>query len=460
MIAAPSSGCGKTTFTLGLLRALRDRGLSVQPFKSGPDYIDPLFHQMAAGVESVNLDTYMSSPAHVQALFGHYGGDADASVVEAAMGLFDGADGPRGSAAEVAEVLDVPVVLLVSAKAVAYSVAPLIYGFRHFNPRLRLAGVVFNFVASDRQLATLRRACEDAGVPCLGFLPRNSELVVPSRHLGLTLQECEKTERLIALAAQEVTKHIDLDRLLEGTYRTDRAYELNKTLSPLSRKGESLAVLDSCAQPLPSLTGSEGINGLTECQAALSDRSRTPLLRTGQVVGGSIAIAVARDAAFNFTYRANIDALRRLCEVFFFSPLQDADLPQCDLLYLPGGYPELFAEQLAGNMAMREQIRAYAEAGGRVLAECGGFMYLCRDIDGQPMCGILPYSATMQGARLHLGYRETVLNGIMLRGHEFHYSTTIPEAPTPFIHYKNIRAGYPHWYWADDPQKLLSLLAS
>ena len=413
MIAAPSSGCGKTTFTLGLLRALRNRGLSVQPFKSGPDYIDPLFHQMAAGVESVNLDTYMSSPAHVQTLFGHYGGDADACVIEAAMGLFDGADGPRGSAAEVAQILDVPVVLLVSAKAVAYSVAPLIYGFRHFNPRLRLAGVVFNFVASERQLATLRRACEDAGVPCLGYLSRNPELAIPSRHLGLTLQECEKTEQLIDLAAQEVTKHIDLDRLLEGA------------------KGNN------------GDNGNNGNNGV--------NRDNEPRFSR---------IAVARDAAFNFTYRANIDALRRLGEVFFFSPLQDADLPQCDLLYLPGGYPELFAEQLAGNRAMREQIRAYAEAGGRMLAECGGFMYLCRDIDGQPMCGLLPYSATMQGARLHLGYRETVLNGVTLRGHEFHYSTTIPEAPTPFVHYKNIRAGYPHWYWADDPQKLLSLLAS
>lgn len=414
MIAAPSSGCGKTTFTLGLLRALRDRGLSVQPFKSGPDYIDPLFHQMAAGVESVNLDTYMSSPVHVQTLFGHYGGDADACVIEAAMGLFDGADGPRGSAAEVAQILDVPVVLLVSAKAVAYSVAPLIYGFRHFNPRLRLAGVVFNFVASERQLATLRRACEDAGVPCLGYLPRNPELAIPSRHLGLTLQEREKTEQLIALAAQEVTKHIDLDKLLEG------------------------------AKGVNGVNGNNGDNGNNGV-----NRDNEPRFSR---------IAVARDAAFNFTYRANIDALRRLGEVFFFSPLQNADLPQCDLLYLPGGYPELFAEQLAGNRAMREQIRAYAEAGGRVLAECGGFMYLCRDIDGQPMCGLLPYSATMQGARLHLGYRETVLNGVTLRGHEFHYSTTIPEAPTPFVHYKNIRAGYPHWYWADDPQKLVSLL--
>lgn len=410
MIAAPTSGCGKTTFTLGLLRALRDKGFRVQPFKSGPDYIDPLFHQMAVGVESVNLDTYMSSPAHVQALFGHYGAGADACIVEAAMGLFDGADGPRGSAAEVAEVLDIPVVLLVSAKAVAYSVAPLIYGFRHFNPRLRLAGVVFNFVASERQLVTLRRACKDAGVPCLGYLPRNPNLVIPSRHLGLTLQEREKTEQLITLAAEEVTAHIDLDRLLEEAYKPHEANEPNKPHE---------------------------------------------LIRLGPFLS---RIAVARDAAFNFTYRANIDALCTLGEVTFFSPLQDTTLPPCDLLYLPGGYPELFAEQLAGNSAMREQIRAYAEVGGLVLAECGGFMYLCRDIDGQPMCDILPYSATMQGARLHLGYRETVVNGIALRGHEFHYSTTIPEAPTPFVHYKNIRAGYPHWYWADDPQKLLSLL--
>lgn len=407
MIAAPTSGCGKTTFALGLLRALRDKGFRVQPFKSGPDYIDPLFHQMAVGVESVNLDTYMSSPAHVQTLFGHYGAGADACIVEAAMGLFDGADGPRGSAAEVAEVLDIPVVLLVSAKAVAYSVAPLIYGFRHFNPRLRLAGVVFNFVASERQLVTLRRACKDAGVPCLGYLPRNPNLVIPSRHLGLTLQEREKTEQLITLAAEEVTAHIDFDRLLEEAYKPHEANEANKP------------------QPYE------------------------PFLSR---------IAVARDDAFNFTYRANIDALRTLGEVTFFSPLQDTALPPCDLLYLPGGYPELFAEQLADNSTMREQIRAYAEAGGLVLAECGGFMYLCRDIDGQPMCDILPYSATMQGARLHLGYRETVVNGIALRGHEFHYSTTTPEAPTPFVHYKNIRAGYPHWYWADDPQKLLSLL--
>ena len=365
MIAAPSSGCGKTTFTLGLLRALRDRGLSVQPFKSGPDYIDPLFHQMAAGVESVNLDTYMSSPAHVQTLFGHYGGDADACVIEAAMGLFDGADGPRGSAAEVAQILDVPVVLLVSAKAVAYSVAPLIYGFRHFNPRLRLAGVVFNFVASERQLATLRRACEDAGVPCLGYLPRNPELAIPSRHLGLTLQECEKTEQLIALAAQEVTAHIDLDKLLEGAKGV---------------KGDN------------GNNGNNGNNGV--------NRDNEPRFSR---------IAVARDAAFNFTYRANIDALRSLGEVFFFSPLQDADLPQCDLLYLPGGYPELFAEQLAGNRAMREQIRAYAEAGNTLIA---GAQRMKDFVDGKTSRNIPPssYLPGVQPSRLDLWMPPFVAN--------------------------------------------------
>ena len=407
LIGAASSGCGKTTFTMGLLRALRDRGFHVQPFKSGPDYIDPLFHHLASGQESVNLDTVMSSHAHVQDLFHHYGDSADTCIIEAAMGLFDGADGPRGSAAEIAQLLDVPVILLVSAKAVAYSVAPLIYGFRHFNPALRIAGVVFNFVASQRQLSTLLRACEDVGVPCLGHLPRHPELQIPSRHLGLTLEEHERTEHLICLAAKEVEEHVDMERIVKG-YK-------------------------------------DHVSGFKIQDSGFK---------------GSLSICVARDAAFNFTYRANIDALRHLGTVTFISPLQDTALPPCDFLYLPGGYPELFAAELAANTSMRESIRHFAEAGGRILAECGGFMYLCRDIDGQPMCNVLPYTATMNHAHLHLGYRETRLNGITLRGHEFHYSSTIPEAPFPFIRHKNVLAGYTHWYWAENPMTLSKLFST
>ena len=179
LIGSPSSGCGKTMFTIGLLRALRNRGMRVQPFKCGPDYIDTLFHRIASGSESVNLDTFMSSPEHVKGLYAHYGRHADVCVIEGAMGLFDGYDGARGSAAEVAMLLKIPVLLLVSSKSVAYSVAPLIFGFRHFCPDLQLAGVVFNYVASDSQYRTFRQACDDVGVTCYGYLGRRPDLVIP-----------------------------------------------------------------------------------------------------------------------------------------------------------------------------------------------------------------------------------------------------------------------------------------
>lgn len=214
LIGAPTSGCGKTTLSIGLLRALCDRGLTVQPFKTGPDYIDTQFHELAVGRPSINLDTFMSSSQHVQELFNSYGASADVSVIEGAMGLFDGYDGWRGSSADIAELLRVPVVLVVSARSVAYSVAPLIYGFSHFRDGVHIAGVVFNFVASSRQETMLRQACNDAGTVCLGCMPRNDALSIPSRHLGLDTSQKDDILRLIQLSAAQVADHIDIDRLL------------------------------------------------------------------------------------------------------------------------------------------------------------------------------------------------------------------------------------------------------
>lgn len=214
LIGAATSNSGKTTFTMGLLRALRNRGLSVQPYKCGPDYIDTMFHEMASGRESVNLDTFMASDDHVLQVFDRYGADADVRVVEGVMGLFDGYDKSRGSSAEIAQLLDIPVLLVVNAKSVAYSVAPLIYGFKHFNPQVCIAGVVFNMVASESHYAHLKAACEDAGVQALGYLQRNDNLVIPGRHLGLTISAREDMERLITLAAEEVEKHVDVDRIV------------------------------------------------------------------------------------------------------------------------------------------------------------------------------------------------------------------------------------------------------
>lgn len=214
LISAAASNSGKTTLTMGLLRALTRRGLTVQPFKCGPDYIDPLFHRQAAARASVNLDTFLASPQHVQQLFDRYGQDADVRVVEGVMGLYDGYQGWEGSSAQLAQLLDIPVVLVVGAQSTAYSVAPLLYGFLHFNPQVRVSGVIFNQVASASHYAFLTQAARDAGVPCLGYLPRNPKLVIPGRHLGLTITARQEMEELISLAADEVEAHVSLDKLL------------------------------------------------------------------------------------------------------------------------------------------------------------------------------------------------------------------------------------------------------
>ena len=215
LIGAATSNSGKTTFTMGLLRALTRRGMRVQPFKCGPDYIDTMFHHLASGSESVNLDTFMSSAEHVQQQYAKYGNEADMCVVEGVMGLFDGYDKSQGSSAEIAMLLDLPVVLVVNARSAAYSVAPLIYGFKHFNPKVRIAGVVFNMVSSDHHYSFLKDACEAAGVACLGYLQKNPDINIPGRHLGLTISAREEMESLINLAADEVERHVDLNGLID-----------------------------------------------------------------------------------------------------------------------------------------------------------------------------------------------------------------------------------------------------
>lgn len=423
LIAAPSSGCGKTTFTMGLLRAMTKRGLRVQPYKCGPDYIDTLFHQIASGRESVNLDTFMASSEHIKNLFSRYSSDADVCVIEGAMGLYDGYDKWHGSAFEIASLLDLPIVLVADAKSVAYSVAALLHGIKTFRP-INLAGVVFNRVGSERHYHYLTDACEEVGVRCFGYLPNNSLLQMPSRHLGLNISGREVCNRFIDLAAKELEDHVDIEKLISSGLR---------------------------------------------CANFKSEKE--------SVVGLTKTIAVARDDAFNFTYRANLDSLAQIGKLVFFSPLNDSTLPSCDLLYLPGGYPELYASELSANSSMRGSIKAYAERGGYVVAECGGFMYLCSDIDGVEMCGVFPFKATMEDAHLHLGYRQMTKGGVTFRGHEFHYSSVaegiLPNdvrrimgqssalgkpVGTPIYRYKNVISGYTHWYWAEKDAEELSFL--
>jgi cobyrinic acid a,c-diamide synthase len=422
LIGATNSGCGKTTFSIGLLRSLRRRALKVQPFKCGPDYIDKHYHALASGYESVNLDSWMASKTHLQEIYNRYGESADICLTEGVMGLFDGYDKAAGSSAEIAMLLHIPVVLLINAHSMAYSAAPIIYGFRHFCPQLKVAGVVFNQTGSLGHNEYLLDACRDAGVECFGCLPRIKNIEIPSRHLGLTLKQNIKIEQLIDNIADEIEQHIDIERLLSCCTAESPKIKVNTTYS--------------------------------------------------HTTNGNLQIAVARDAAFNFTYRENIDRLKELGKIIYFSPMNDEKLPSADLVYLPGGYPEFFLEKLSCNTEMQTSIRQYIENNGRVLAECGGMMYLCRSIIGMdgkkyPMTGIFQQDASMQQMHLHLGYRRFDYHDTTWRGHEFHYSSILQNdivhaaeltqynakgspADTTFFRYKNVVSSYTHLYWGEN----------
>lgn len=421
LVSALASGSGKTTLTMGILQALHKQGLRVQPFKCGPDYIDTRFHEAATGRVSVNLDTWLASENHVKELYSRYGADADVCVTEGVMGLYDGYDRWAGSSAEIAQLTETPVVLVAGAKSTSYTLAAQLWGMKHFRPGLQFAGVVFNQVGSSRHERLLLQAAEDAGLPCLGALPRIPELEIPSRHLGLQLADDNEMKHRTERAAEIVERYVNLSELL------------------LRTKAEA---------PFPAAEPAEPM------------KTDKPL-----------RIAVARDAAFNFIYCENLARLEQAGQVTFFSPLAGDDLPEADLVFFPGGYPELYARELAAQHELKRQVREYAESGGRILAECGGMIWLCEAIEGIvggpcQMCGVLPFAATMEGAKLHMGYRRIEdAAGRIWRGHEFHYSSlTAPEAlpsiasqynaageltGTPLYRYKNVIAGYTHLYWGE-----------
>jgi cobyrinic acid a,c-diamide synthase len=419
LIAAAHSGAGKTTVTLGLLRAFRKKGLRVQPFKAGPDYIDPIHHQTAAGVDSINLDGFMMSPAHIRGLYARHA--ADIAITEGVMGLFDGSRKSEGSSAALAILLDLPVILVLNAKAMAYSAAALLYGLKNFDPRLRIAGVIFNFVDSPKHYRLLQEACADVGIPSLGHLPNNATLRIPSRHLGL---DTANAEQAIEAAADHLSQHLDLDALLAATGTTQPA---------------AAAQTVTTTQP--------------------QTQSHTP------PPPGPHKILIARDPAFHFLYPENIRALEQWGQIKFFSPLITQNLPRdIDLLYLPGGYPELYLEQLAQNKSLMQDIRDHVKKGGKIIAECGGMMLLGQSITDQngqpwPMAGLLDIATTMSPKKLTLGYRSYELGGLPLKGHEFHYSQYVGTPPAnPIFHTPELLASYSHFYWGEDPAALFQWL--
>lgn len=424
LIAAPHSGAGKTTVTLALLRALQRSGRRVQPFKCGPDYLDPKHHTLAAGQESVNLDAFMMTTQHLPEVYQRYTQQADVSIIEGVMGLFDGARKMEGSSAALAALLHVPVILVVDAQAMAYSAAALLYGYKHFFADITLAGVIFNFVNAPSHYRILEEAAADAGVPVLGYLPERADIRIPSRHLGLHTSAEIDYNAVIEAAADHLSAHINIELLLQ---------QMLRPVHP----------------PASATSGSSGV----------------------------LRIAVAKDEAFSFTYRENIAALSQLGVIHYFSPLTDTELPPADLLYLPGGYPELYLPQLAANTGLLQQLRQYE---GRILAECGGMMYLGENIIDEsgrawPMTGLLPVSTSMQQPALTIGYREVHIGDVVFKGHEFHFSQYVkaPDITRPDIRIMNawqetvpgvvfqsprLLAGYMHFYWGDNIAGLQQVL--
>lgn len=402
IIAAPASGTGKTTLTLGLLAALRARGVAVGAVKSGPDYIDPAFHRAATGRPSVNLDTWAMGPDLLDGLAARAAEGADLLVCEALMGLFDGVAGVgatgTGSTAEIAARTGWPVLLVVNAKGQSQSAAALVKGFATYRDDVTIGGVVLNNVGSPRHTALAGNAIEALGIPLLGALPRAPDLSLPERHLGLV--QADETEGLadrLAALGRFVAEHVDLDRVA--------------ALAKPSKAGRG-----SDAPALPPL---------------------------GQ------RIAIARDAAFTFVYPHLTAGWQAAgAELRFFSPLADEAPPEdADAVYLPGGYPELHAGRLAANHAFRDGLRAAAER-VPVYGECGGYMAMgetLEDADGvtHPMTGLLGVRTSFAKRRLHLGYRRAALladgplgpAGSPLMGHEFHYASTLARGDdAPLLH--------------------------
>ena len=391
VIAGTHSGCGKTTVTLGLMAAIMGRGLTVQSFKSGPDFIDSGIHRLATGRQAINLDLWMCGEEGAMNSFCRYARLGDIPVVEGVMGMFDGDLGTSTLAA----ALGLPAILVIDAYGMAESAGAVIRGYSEWSTEsgVALAGVIFNRVGSTRHFERLKNAVRDVEV--LGYLPRDAGIEMPSRHLGLTTaEEVPLTRIQVEALASMIEAHVNLDRVL--------------------------AIASS--------------GGETECDRFVSRPGRVQL---------TVRIAIARDIAFSFYYEENLDMLRDAgAEIVTFSPLWDSCLPPgTDAIYFGGGYPELHAEQLSSNHPMRTAIADLAAAGKPVYAECGGLMYMSkgiRDLEGRlfEMTGLLPFETTMKKRRTGLGYREILLKkdciigraGSALRGHEFHYSEIVPGA--------------------------------
>lgn len=423
VVAAPSSGQGKTTVATGLMAALRARGMVVAPFKVGPDYIDPGYHSLATGRPGRNLDPFLCGEGRIGPLFAHGAAGADVAVVEGVMGLFDGrlGGGGFGSTAHVARLLDAPVVLVVDARHTSRTVGAVALGMARFDPSLRVAGVVLNQVGSARHEAEARAAVEGVGLPVLGALPRALDIEAPSRHLGL-VPVAERDDAKVAAMGEVVAAHVDLDAVLGVAAQAGHLF-----VEPWDPAAEVRA-------PSGPVTLRDGGGASSADGVASSDSG------DGSDEGALPVVAVAGGRAFTFRYPETDELLAAAgCRVVEFDPLQDEALPSGAAgLWLGGGFPEVYAGELAANEALSAEIRDAVAAGMPTVAECAGLLYLCHSLDGKPMAGAVPAVAAM-GPRLTMGYRVATVDrptllgrpGEEVTGHEFHRTTVRPAGGNP-----------------------------
>lgn len=434
LIAGTGSGVGKTTMTIGIMFALQKRGLTVQGFKCGPDYIDPTYHTAVTKRPSRNIDSFMMTPDVVRAIVARASHDADVSIIEGVMGFYDGKSPlyNEGSAAHISEITKSPVILIVNGASMARSAAAIVKGFQTLDEKANIVGVIANQLGSKSHFEIVKTAIErECGIPVIGYLLKGAVPTMPSRHLGLVPAiERGDLDSYFERLAEAIEETVNMDQLLELT------------------EAPSIVVSSTIFDKQPKTK--------------------------------EVHIAVARDAAFNFYYEENFELLRAHgATLHFFSPLQNEEVPkEAQGLYIGGGFPEEFAETLATNDRTKKSIRAAIEQGLPTLAECGGFMYLTEEIvnrQGQvfPMLGIIPGRVRMQDKLAALGYRElTGVSGNFLicekeqaKGHEFHYSTFEGEDASPAYVSKsrfrtkeegylskNLVAGYTHFHFASNPK--------
>jgi cobyrinic acid a,c-diamide synthase len=456
IIAGERSGVGKTTITLAILAYLQHQGLKVQSFKVGPDYIDPMFHHYVTGRPCRNLDPVLTSPDYVKDCFSRHSQSVEFALIEGVMGLFDGVQpapllmdespvfslGDFGSTAHIARLLQLPVMLVLDCSRLSSSIAAIAQGYRTLDPRVKIAGVILNRVGSDRHLELLQDALATIQMPILGVWRRQDNITIPDRHLGLIpTAELPQLDALIDRLAHLAETCFDWEQLF-----------------PLLKSIPATAVQSLELPPEPDICRGDSRIASTQRVALENLRKSSPLkIPNGDRFKSKIPVAIAQDAAFNFYYQDNIDALESLgAELVPWSPLKDAVLPEgVQGLYLGGGFPEIFAETLAANTSALRSVYQAVASGMPTYAECGGLMYLSEnivDFNGKswPMVGIFPTNAVM-GSRLSLGYRlattlqDTPLfqTGETVWGHEFHRSQLTTEPSSPLFQLRGFQRNFP-----------------